>query len=96
MVKFRFVPATLEATAGQTTRFEVTGDSFSHTFTIRSLGVDVVFSARQKKTVEFDVPAGTSGNIELVCRFHEGAGMVGTLQITGGDSSNVTTPRGYY
>ena len=91
LASFRFVPATLKVKAGQTARFRVISDHFPHTFTIRSLDVDVVLQPGARKTIEFEVPVGISGDLELVCRPHESVGMVGTLRVTRDNSSEVTS-----
>ena len=78
---FRFEPVQLQVEAGKKARFTVSSEGAGHTFTIRSLDVDVVLPAGTTETIEFDVPEGT-GEIQLVCRFHEAAGMVATLIVT--------------
>lgn len=89
LADYRFVPDVLKVQAGKKARFTVTGDSRSHTFTVEKLGVDVPVAANATQAIEFDVPAGSSGEIVLVCRIHETSrGMVGKVQISppGGDS----------
>ena len=78
---FRSEPVQLQVEAGKKARFTVSSEGAGHTFTIRSLDVDVVLPAGTTETIEFDVPEGT-GEIQLVCRFHEAAGMVATLNVT--------------
>ena len=78
---FRFEPDQLQVEAGKKARFTVSSEGAGHTFTVRSLDVDVVLPAGTTETIEFDVPEGT-GEIQLVCRFHEAAGMVATLDVT--------------
>ena len=80
LANFKFEPQVLEVRSGQKTSFVMTGDRFGHTFTVRSLGIDIVFPANSEQAIEIDVPQGTSGTIPFVCRFHEAAGMVGNLQ----------------
>ena len=56
-------------------------DGAGHTFTVKSLEIDIILPANSNQTIEFDVPQGASGTIPFVCRFHEGAGMVGSLEV---------------
>ena len=78
MANFTFTPNTLEVKAGQKAQLVLTSDGRGHTFTVESLGVDVVVSAGTTHTIEFEVPASASGTIPFRCRFHSsgGTGMV--------------------
>lgn len=81
---FRFSPNNLEFKAGQKAQLMLTSDGRGHTFTVDSLGVDVMVPAGTTQTIEFKVPASASGTIPFICRFHSsgGKGMVGELKIT--------------
>ena len=85
---FRFSPNTLEVKPGQKAQLLLTSDGRGHTFTVESLGVDVVVAAGTTQTIEFEVPASASGTIPFICRFHSsgGRGMVGELKIKGTSS----------
>ncbi|MSQ07445.1 MAG: hypothetical protein EXR54_07055 [Dehalococcoidia bacterium] len=86
---YRFIPDVLTVQAGKKASFTVTGESRNHTFTIEKLGVDVPVPANTTQAIEFDVPAGSSGEMALVCRIHgTSRGMVGKVLISpaGGDS----------
>ena len=54
--------------------------SISHTFTIDGQNIDVVNGAGQGQTVTLSLAPGT---YKFICRFHVGAGMQGTLTVTG-------------
>ncbi len=51
--------------------FTLTSEGAGHTFTNKSLGVDVSMPAGTTRTTGFDVPADALEQIQLVCRFHE-------------------------
>ena len=82
LANFKFDPAVLTVEAGKKARFTVIGDSRSHTFTVAQLGVDVTVAPNATQTIEFDVPAGSSGEMALVCTIHQASrSMVGKLQV---------------
>jgi plastocyanin len=53
----------------------------THTFTIDSLGIDVVIPRGTTKTVTLHVPRG--GQYEFYCRFHQSFGMRGHIVVRG-------------
>ncbi len=79
----------------------MTSDGRGHTFTVESLGVDVVVAAGATEPIKFDVPTSASGTILFICRFHSsgGTGMVGELKVVGTSSpkdvSGVDSGDGY-
>ncbi len=78
----QFTPGILEVEAGKVARFRLIGDGEQHTFTIAKLGVDIPIPDTKITTpIQFLVPAGTSGDLELVCEFHKVLGMVGTVRV---------------
>ena len=97
VANFRFSPDTLEVEAGQEAQLRLTGDGRGHTFTVESLGVDVVVGPGATETIEFEVPVSASGTIPFICRFHSssGRGMVGELKIMGTNSSKDDYGDGY-
>jgi plastocyanin len=83
LANFKFDPAVLTVEAGKKARFTVIGDSRSHTFTVEKLGVNVAVAPNATQTIEFDVPAGSSGEMALVCTIHQASrSMVGKLQVS--------------
>ena len=94
---FTFSPNTLEVKAGQKAQLMLTSDGRGHTFTVESLGLDVVVAPGTTQTIEFEVPASASGTIAFRCRYHSngGRGMVGELKIMG-TSSPGDDPGGDY
>ena len=83
---FQIVPTVLEVQAGEQARFSVRSTGAGHTFTIPAFGVNVRLPAGITRIVEFEVPDGTSGDIQLLCRFHSSGsgGMVGKLRVNNG------------
>ena len=83
---FQIVPNVLEVRAGERARFSVSSTGAGHTFTIPALGVNVRLPAGTTRIVEFEVPDGASGDIQLLCRLHSsgGGGMVGKLRVNNG------------
>ena len=83
MTNYMFSPNILEIKAGQKPQLMLTSDRGRHTFTVRSLGVEVVVATGMTRTIELEVPANASGTIPFICRFHSGygRGMVGELKI---------------
>ena len=76
---FEFAPAEPTAPAGAevTVKLRNTGAA-PHTFTIAALGVDEQVAAGETGEATFTMP--DTGNVEFVCRFHEGQGMKGTVE----------------
>ena len=97
IANFRFSPNSLEIKAGQKAQLMLTGDGRGHTFTVESLGVDVVVAAGATQNIEFEVPASASGTITFRCRYHSsgGTGMVGELKILGTSSPKDDSGGGY-
>ncbi len=82
MSNIQFTPNLLDVEAGKTARIELMHYGLAHTFTIPDLGVDVSIPRQKGVTVvEFFVPAGASGDLELVCDLHKAIGMVGTIRV---------------
>lgn len=75
---FEFSPASVSAPAGETVTVEVenTGQA-PHTFTASAVDVDEQVAPGGSAEVTFTMP---DGNVEFVCRFHEGQGMTGTVE----------------
>ncbi len=79
---YLFTPGILEVEAGKVARFNLVGDGEPHTFTITKIGVDIPISdAKTTTPIEFIVPSGASGDLELVCEYHKVLGMVGTVRV---------------
>ncbi len=76
---YKFEPATITVTAGETVRFVITGSGALHTFTIDELGIDISVTAGQTVTKEYTITE--TGTFELYCRPHRGLGMVGTVNV---------------
>ncbi|MFQ5859939.1 MAG: plastocyanin/azurin family copper-binding protein [Dehalococcoidia bacterium] len=83
-----FVPATLDFGPGDTVDFTVTNDGgLPHTFTIAlasdqkdTVFIDLSLSPGETITGQLTMPQEVT-SLYLFCRFHEAAGMVGTVNV---------------
>lgn len=87
---FKFLPTTLEVEPGETAQFTVTSSGAPHTFTVPDLGIDIVLPAGTEHTIEIGIPAEAAGELALICRYHEGLGMIGKLLVAGPDDPSPT------
>jgi len=74
---FRFVPATLDVTAGQKITFEFDNqDDVDHNIVSQDAALfhEVVLGGSQKRTVEWTAPS-KAGTFKLVCTYHRGMEM---------------------
>lgn len=76
----RFKPSHLTARAGEIHVVVGNKDAVSHTFTIRSLGIDEVIGSGESRSIDF---RGRTGQLQIVCSIpgHLQAGMRATLRI---------------
>ncbi len=79
MEDFRFVPADITVAAGAELELDNEGNA-SHTFTVQGEEIDVEIVPGQGGPVTIDLAAG---DYEVICRFHQGQGMVATMTVTG-------------
>jgi plastocyanin len=79
MQDFAFSPADITIAAGGKVELTNTGQ-VPHTFTLTDTDVDVTVEAGEDASVDITLDPGT---YDLMCRFHAGQGMVGTLTVTG-------------
>ena len=75
---FRFDPAEFTVTAGTDLELDNEGEA-PHTFTVQGQQIDVEVAAGENGSSTIDLPAG---DYEVICRFHEGQGMVATMTVT--------------
>ena len=75
---FQFVPAEFSVTAGTDLELDNEGEA-PHTFTVQGQQVDVEVAAGENGSATINLPAG---DYEVICRFHEGQGMVATMIVT--------------
>lgn len=81
---FFFEPTVLVGEPGQTVQVRVANDSdVAHTFTLQDQDVDEVLQSGQSATASVTMP--DSGQLVFVCRFHIPQGMLGALDVPGGD-----------
>jgi plastocyanin len=78
---FMFVPATLNATAGQEVRVAIKNEGKAeHNFSITAFGVNKDLKPGESATVTFTPK--TPGNVEYFCEYHKASkNMVGTLTV---------------
>ncbi len=75
---FRFDPADFTVAAGTDLELDNEGEA-PHTFTVQGQEIDVEVSAGENGSATIDLPAG---DYEVICRFHQGQGMVATMTVT--------------
>jgi plastocyanin len=77
---FYFSPTVLQGEPGQTVTLEAFNEGeAAHTFTSEELGVDEQVDPEAEASIDITFP--DSGQIVFVCRFHEGQGMRGALEV---------------
>ena len=76
---FKFDPADITVATGTTLELDNEGKA-PHTFTVEGQSIDVEVAAGASGTADITIPAG---DYKVICKFHEGQGMVGTLTVTG-------------
>ena len=80
---YTFEPADLEVAVGETVTLKLIAKTELHSFTIDALNIDHDIDGSQERdkvevvTHTFDTP----GKYDIVCIYHEGSGMVGTLTV---------------
>ena len=75
---FRFDPSDFSVAAGTSLELDNEGEA-PHTFTIQGEEIDVQVDADQNGTATIDLPPG---DYEVICRFHQGQGMVATMTVS--------------
>lgn len=77
---FYFEPTVLRGEAGQTLTLEAfnEGDE-THSFTSDELGVDEELEPGAETSIEVTFP--DSGQVVFICRFHDGQGMRGAIEV---------------
>ena len=77
---FGYVPALIESAQGVPLRVTIHNQGIhEHTFTIDSLGTDVVIPPRTTRVVTLTLPR--SGQYLFYCRFHQAFGMRGHVEV---------------
>jgi plastocyanin len=86
-----FEPTVLKGTPGQKVELELKNEGeTAHTLTISDQMVDKEIQPGDEGEVEVTFPQ--SGQLEFVCKFHQGEGMIGALETSGsGSTSSKTT-----
>ena len=81
--EYRFDPAELTFSLGETVRLEIVAETELHSFTVDDLGIDIEIDGSETPgavrifTFTFDRP----GTFPLICVYHQGNGMKGTIAV---------------
>ena len=80
---YRFEPSELAFKVGETVTFTLIGETELHSFTVDELGIDIDVdaSANPGATGTLTHTFDRAGTFRLVCIYHEGNGMVGTVTV---------------
>ncbi|MGZ8565950.1 MAG: cupredoxin domain-containing protein [Actinomycetota bacterium] len=78
MSNFFFDPDEITVTSGDDLSLFNASASSSHSFTVTGQSIDVIVELQTEASATIDLEAGT---YPFVCKFHESAGMVGTLVV---------------
>ena len=90
-----FEPTVLKGTPGQKVELELKNEGDNpHTLTISDQSVDMEIQPGDEGEVDVTFPQ--SGQLEFVCKFHQGEGMIGALETSSSDSSSSTTTSSKY
>ena len=76
---FKFDPSNITVATGTTLELDNEGKA-PHTFTVQGQSVDVEVAPGENGTADISLPAG---DYKVICKFHEGQGMVATMTVTG-------------
>lgn len=76
---FFFDPAEFTVSAGTDLELDNEGEA-PHTFTVQGQEIDVEVDVGENGSATIDLPAG---DYQVVCRFHQGQGMVATMTVSG-------------
>ncbi|HEY7660179.1 MAG TPA: cupredoxin domain-containing protein [Actinomycetota bacterium] len=76
---YLFQPTDVEVNSGDVVSVRNDNTRTPHTFTVTGEDVDLELAPMETETAEIDLAPGT---YDLICRFHEELGMVGTLTVT--------------
>jgi len=90
-----FDPTILKGKPGQKVELELKNEGkTTHTFTISSQSVNKEIQPGDETETEVTFPQ--SGQLEFVCTFHQGLGMVGALESSASSSSSSSTTTSKY
>jgi plastocyanin len=85
-----FEPTILKGKPGRKITLELKNEGENpHTLTVSEQGVDQ--EVQPGEEAEADVTFPQSGELTFVCRFHEGRGMVGALEVSSSQSTTTST-----
>jgi plastocyanin len=84
---YYFNPTILKGKPGQKVELELKNEgNTEHTFTIAEQSVNKEIQPGDETETEVTFPQ--TGELKFVCTFHQGQGMIGALQTSGGSSSS--------
>ena len=76
---YLFDPRTVRVASGDVVAVRNGNTKTPHTFTVVKEDVDLELGPLETESVTIDLSPGT---YDLICRFHESLGMIGTLKVT--------------
>lgn len=76
---YKFGPADMTFSVGETVTFAFSSESEFHTFTVDDLGIDESVDGGTTTTLTFTFDK--AGTFDLICVPHEALGMVGTITV---------------
>ena len=81
--EYEFQPADVEAVVGETVTFELIAKTELHSFTVDALGIDqdIDGAAERDAVALVTYTFESAGTYDIVCIYHEGSGMTGTLTV---------------
>ena len=81
--KYEFEPSEFNFKLGETVTFEIVGETELHSFTVDDLGIDVDVDATEtpNKIETLVHTFDKAGTFKLICIYHEGFGMLGTITV---------------
>ena len=81
--EYGFDPGEFKFSLGETVTFEIVAETELHSFTVDGLGIDVEVDGAETPgaTDTFTFTFEKAGTFPLICIYHEGNGMVGTITV---------------
>ena len=81
--EYEFQPAEVEVEVGETVTFELIAKTELHSFTVDALDIDqdIDGAAERDAVALVTYTFESAGTYDLVCIYHEGSGMTGTLTV---------------
>ena len=89
-----FEPTILKGKPGQKVELELKNEGkVAHTFTLSEQMVDKEIQPGDETETEVTFPQ--NGELKFICKFHQGSGMIGALEVSSASSSTTTSSSKY-